>query len=90
MNERIRELAEQAQDWVDAQAPFARYVAEEHEYFYEKFAELLLHECFHALHRAGYGEAVEPVKKHFLKNAELSNVATDYVVNAFIEENKDD
>jgi|FLOH01.1.fsa_nt_gi hypothetical protein len=45
MNERIRELAEQAQDWVDAQAPCARYVAEEHEYFYEKFAELLLHEC---------------------------------------------
>jgi hypothetical protein len=87
MNERIRELAEQAQDWADAQAPCA---SEEHEYFYEKFAELLLHECFHALHRAGYGEAVEPVKKHFLKNAELSNVATDYVVNAFIEENKDD
>jgi hypothetical protein len=45
MNERIRELAEQAQDWTDAQPPFARYVAEEHEYFYEKFAELLLHEC---------------------------------------------
>jgi uncharacterized protein YgfB (UPF0149 family) len=31
MNERIRELAEQAQDWADAQAP-----SEEHEYFYEK------------------------------------------------------
>jgi hypothetical protein len=46
MNERIRELAEQAQDWADAQAPCA---SEEHEYFYEKFAELLLHECFHAL-----------------------------------------
>ena len=45
MNERIRELAEQAQDWADAQAACARYVAEEHEYFYEKFAELLLHEC---------------------------------------------
>jgi hypothetical protein len=44
MNERIRELAEQAQDWADAQAPCA---SEEHEYFYEKFAELLLHECFH-------------------------------------------
>jgi hypothetical protein len=42
MNERIRELAEQAQDWADAQAPLA---SEEHEYFYEKFAELLLHEC---------------------------------------------
>jgi hypothetical protein len=38
--ERIRELAEQAQDWADAQAPFARGVKN-----IEKFAELLLHEC---------------------------------------------
>jgi hypothetical protein len=36
-----------------------------------KYSELILHECFHALHQAGYGEAVEPVKKHFLKNEEL-------------------
>ena len=36
-----------------------------------KYSELILHECFHALHRAGYGEAVEPVKQHFLKNEEL-------------------
>ena len=63
---------------------------QQQDWFEAKFAELILHECFHALHQAGYGEAVEPVKKHFLKNAELSNVATDYVVNAFIEENKDD
>ena len=42
MNERIRELAEQAQDWADAQAPLA---SEEHEYFTKKFAELIVSEC---------------------------------------------
>ena len=42
MNERIRELAEQAQDWADAHAPYA---SEEHEYFAEKFAELIMREC---------------------------------------------
>ena len=42
MNERIKELAEQAQDWADAHAPYA---SEEHEYFVEKFAELIVQEC---------------------------------------------
>ena len=42
MNERIRELAEQAQDWADKQAPLA---SEEHEYFTKKFAELIVSEC---------------------------------------------
>ena len=42
MNDRIRELDEQAQDWADAQAPFA---SEEHEYFTKKFAELIVREC---------------------------------------------
>ena len=42
MNERIRELAEQAQDWADAHAPYA---SEEHEYFVEKFAQLIVEEC---------------------------------------------
>ena len=37
MNIKIKELAEQAQDWADAHAPYA---SEEHEYFVEKFAEL--------------------------------------------------
>lgn len=41
MNERIRELAEQAQDWADAHAPYA---SEEHEYFVEKFAQLIVRE----------------------------------------------
>jgi hypothetical protein len=42
MNKRIKELAEQAQDWADAHAPYA---SEEHEYFVEKFAELIVQEC---------------------------------------------
>lgn len=42
MNERIQELMEQAQDWVDQRAPFA---SEEHEWFAEKFAELIIKEC---------------------------------------------
>ena len=46
MNERIKELAEQAQDWADAHAPYA---SEEHEYFVEKFAELIVKECVTAI-----------------------------------------
>ena len=42
MNKRIKELAEQAQDWADAHAPYA---SEEHEYFSEKFAQLIIQEC---------------------------------------------
>jgi hypothetical protein len=42
MNKRIKELMEQSQDWADAHAPYA---SEEHEYFAEKFAELIVQEC---------------------------------------------
>ena len=42
MNELIRKLSEQAQDWADAHAPYA---SEEHEYFVEKFAQLIIREC---------------------------------------------
>jgi hypothetical protein len=42
MNELIRKLNEQAQDWADAHAPYA---SEEHKYFVEKFAELIVREC---------------------------------------------
>ena len=41
MNDRLQELAEQAQDWADAHAPYA---SEEHEYFAKKFAELIVRE----------------------------------------------
>jgi hypothetical protein len=46
MNERIKELAKQAQDWADAHAPYA---SEEHEYFAEKFALLIVRECATAI-----------------------------------------
>ena len=46
MNERIKELAEQAQDWADAHTPYA---SEEHEYFVEKFAELIVKGCVTAI-----------------------------------------
>jgi len=42
MNERVKELMEQAQDWVDQRVPFA---SEEREWFAEKFAELIVREC---------------------------------------------
>ena len=42
MNIKIKELAEQAQDWADAHAPYA---SEEHEYFVKKFAELIVEKC---------------------------------------------
>ena len=42
MNQRIKPLIEQAQDWADAHAPYA---SEEQEYFAEKFAELIVLEC---------------------------------------------
>jgi len=58
MNERIRELAEQAQDWADAQAPLA---SEEHEYFYEKFAELIVEECARIVTR----DAASVIFEHF-------------------------
>jgi hypothetical protein len=58
MNERIRELAEQAQDWADKQAPFA---SEEHEYFYEKFAELIVKECARIVTR----DAASVIFEHF-------------------------
>ena len=42
MNERIKELAEQAWNYVDNQNPYA---SDEHEMFQEKFAELIVQEC---------------------------------------------
>jgi hypothetical protein len=46
MNELIRKLSEQAQDWADAHAPYA---SEEHEYFAEKFAQLIIKECVNSV-----------------------------------------
>jgi hypothetical protein len=42
MNERIRELAEQAEDWADSQN---FYASDYRDYLMEKFAELIIREC---------------------------------------------
>ena len=42
MNERIRELAEQAEDWADNQN---FYESDYQDYLMEKFAELIVKEC---------------------------------------------
>ena len=66
MNKRVKELAEQAQDWADAHAPYA---SEEHEYFVEKFAELIVRECIEVVKwtpsQFPNGECVKNIKEHF-------------------------
>jgi len=73
MNKKIRELAEQAQDWADAHAPFA---SEEHVYFAEKFDELIVRECISELEKikrsgvpmpiqGGLNLGVVSLKEHF-------------------------
>ena len=70
MNELIRKLSEQAQDWADAHAPYA---SEEHEYFAEKFAELIVRECMEQLNisnvptsiSAGLNLGRVAIKEHF-------------------------
>jgi len=42
MNERIQELAEQAEDWADKQN---FYESDYRDYFNKKFAELIVREC---------------------------------------------
>ena len=42
MNERIRQLAEQAEDWADNQN---FYESDYRDYLMEKFAELIVREC---------------------------------------------
>ena len=53
MNKRIKEFAEQAQDWADAHAPYA---SEEHEYFAEKFALLIVQECLNQCYYRGMND----------------------------------
>ena len=78
MNKRIKELMEQSQDWADAHAPYA---SEEHKYFAEKFAELIVLECAKAIadddlakdcdtflmdsYAKGMRYSVEVIKEHF-------------------------
>ena len=68
MNKRVKELAEQAQDWADAHAPYA---SEEHEYFIEKFAELIVQECAEVVQEGRWmvppsqHQLARSIKQHF-------------------------
>ena len=49
MNQRIRQLAEQAEDWADSQN---FYESDYKDYFNEKFAELIVQECAEQVEQA--------------------------------------
>jgi hypothetical protein len=51
VNERIRELAEQAEDWADNQN---FYESDYRDYLMEKFAELIVKECLAIVNRHEY------------------------------------
>ena len=66
MNERIRELAEQAEDWADSQN---FYASDYRDYLMEKFAELIVRECADLVddHDDSYPYVSfgDMIKKHF-------------------------
>ena len=65
MNERIRELAEQAKCYADENS--AHYLQNPHwiETFEEKFAELIVRECAQKLENDGMVEVAMEIKQHF-------------------------
>jgi hypothetical protein len=70
MNERIRELAEQARKYADENRPgsFVKYDPEWFVLYNEKFAELIVRKCcdiFVELRTRPADLAVKDVKKHF-------------------------
>ena len=60
MNERIKELAEQAWDATAVSPDFGHPVS-----FAEKFAELIVRECITNLYLNGYDNAMIQIQKHF-------------------------
>jgi vacuolar-type H+-ATPase subunit D/Vma8 len=65
MNERIRELAEQAKCYADENS--AHYLQNPHwiETFEEKFAELIVRECAQKLENDGMVEVAMEIKQQF-------------------------
>ena len=61
MNERIRELAEQAEDWADSQN---FYASDYRDYLMERFAELIVRECANVALREDH-EPDECILHHF-------------------------
>ena len=62
MNERIRELVEQAEDWADNQN---FYASDYRDYLMEKFAELIVRECADIADKAEPYKANDLIKQHF-------------------------
>jgi len=68
MNERIKELAEQAEDWADSQN---FYESDYRDYLMEKFAELIVRECVSICKERerpnlyGVREVETTIKEHF-------------------------
>jgi len=65
MNERIRELAEQAEDWADNQN---FYASDYRDYLMEKFAELIVRDCIAQVRKDENGPAYEAagrIAEHF-------------------------
>jgi hypothetical protein len=64
MNERIRELAEQATSIVEMVGPQG-YTSSYANFDREKFAELIVKECMSNLYLNGYDDAMMQIKQHF-------------------------
>ena len=66
MNERIKELAEQADEYADykLQMP-GEYDPDWHDVRDEKFAELIVRECIDVVQRTVDGKPVDDLKEHF-------------------------
>ena len=67
MNPRIRELAEQAEDWADSQN---FYESDYRDYLMEKFAELIVRECTQIVtdavdHREPASTYAGKIREHF-------------------------
>ena len=65
MNERIRELAEQARDYVADAIELGFPQDQIDDIRDEKFAELIMQECMSELYLHGYDDARTQIKQHF-------------------------
>jgi hypothetical protein len=66
MNERIKQLAEQANIQIVKATNYATALAEQGQLKdLEKFAELIVQECVTNLYLNGYDDAVIQIQKHF-------------------------
>ena len=72
MNERIKELAEQAEDWADNQN---FYESDYRDYLMEKFAKLIIQECADFVAAGEFGDSgtAKELKEHFGVEDQVEN-----------------